>query len=168
MGESAQSLALRSRSGPAKNRVYACLVIFSAADRRPRLIAHYAQCLVRPQWNWPPPATSEKWSRLPARRSPRSRSVTRSGNSKPCALTAISFALRVRSGFAWAISEELIQAHGPGTFIDRRTSRRACWLTFKTPSWGRSRSAISSITTENATATAMTARDLRVPARPSR
>jgi len=29
--------------------------------------------------------------------------VTRSGNSKPCALTAISFALRVRSGFAWAI-----------------------------------------------------------------
>jgi hypothetical protein len=54
-----------------------------------------------------------------------------------------------------------------GGFIDCRTSMRACWLTVRVPSCGRSRSAISAMTEEKVTATTMTASDRIVPTSPA-
>jgi hypothetical protein len=54
-----------------------------------------------------------------------------------------------------------------GGFIDWRTSMRACWLTVRLPSCGRSRSAISAMTAEKVTATTMMASDRIVPTSPA-
>ena len=54
-----------------------------------------------------------------------------------------------------------------GGFIDCRTSMRACWLTVRVPSCGRSRSAISAMTAEKVTATTMMASDRIVPTSPA-
>src|SRR5688572_1208663 len=60
-----------------------------------------------------------------------------------------------------------VQAHGLGPCMDCRRSISACWLTFRAPSCGRSRSAMSPMTAENVRATARTASDLLVPTRPA-
>jgi hypothetical protein len=61
-----------------------------------------------------------------------------------------------------------VQAHGLGTCMDCRRSISACWLTFRTPSCGRSRSAMSPMTTEKVKATASSASDRLVRERPAR
>src|SRR4029450_4724455 len=52
-----------------------------------------------------------------------------------------------------------VQAHGLGTCMECRRSNGACWLTFRTPSCGRSRSAMSPMTTEKGKAAASAARE---------
>src|SRR5262249_17811349 len=104
--------ARKSRSAAAKNREYAFSDTFSAAGRRQHLIARFVQSSARPRWNLLPRVNSGRWSRSPARRLARSRSGTQWEDSRRCAPTAISFALRVRSAFVSTTNRRRLEFTG--------------------------------------------------------